>query len=75
MIEMYISVRMGIWNMVLNKYKKKFTSGNILFIIECGLFSVLSFHPNNTIATTVKNINANTPILIDKKTLGFCYIK
>ena len=74
-MEMYIRVRMGIWNMVLNRYKEKFTRGNILFIIECGLFSVLSFHPSNTIATTVKNIKANTPILIDKNMLGFCSMR
>lgn len=74
-MEMYIRVRMGIWNMVLNRYKEKFTTGNILFIMEWGLFSVLSFHANNTIGTTVKNINANTPILINKNMLGFCSIK
>jgi hypothetical protein len=75
MNEHIIKIRTGICRIVLNRYKLKFTNGNIDFKNDDNFFYLLSFIPMRPIIKIVKNIKKNITILIDINIPGVLYIR
>ncbi len=64
-IDDIIRINTGICRIVLNRYKLKFTNGNIDFKNDDNFFYLLNFIPIRLIMNIVKNIRQNIPIFID----------